>query len=137
MRSPSTYDKDGVEEYEVEHILDNQVFRNKLEYLVCWMGYGIEEDEWRLVKDIKGARRMVVEFHRRNPEVPQYISSLNFASLLFHPMANFTDTPDMVPSGWAISCHTLGQCAFKGGVNVRVCPQEHPIATHCPSSEPS
>ena len=31
--------KVGVEEYEVEHILDSQVFRNKLEYLVHWKGY--------------------------------------------------------------------------------------------------
>src|SRR5882672_6027832 len=37
----------GVEEYEVEHILDSQIFLGKLEYLVCWKGYGIEGDEWR------------------------------------------------------------------------------------------
>jgi len=90
--------KDGVKEYKVEHILDSQVFRNKLEYLVCWKGYGIKEDEWRPVEDIKGARQMVAEFHHRNPEVPQYIWSLDFASLPFHPIANFTDTPDMLPS---------------------------------------
>src|SRR5882672_2182333 len=39
--------RDGVEEYEVECILDSQIFRGKLEYLVHWKGYGIEEDEWR------------------------------------------------------------------------------------------
>jgi len=100
--------KDRVEEYEVEHILDSQVFRNKLEYLVHWKGYGIEEDEWRPVEDIKGARRMVVEFHCRNPEAPQYILTLDFASLPFCPIANFTDTPDMVLSGWAISRHMSG-----------------------------
>src|SRR5882724_10892363 len=48
--------KDGVEEYEVEHILDSRVFRNKLEYLLCWKGYRVEEDKWRLVEDVKGAR---------------------------------------------------------------------------------
>jgi len=48
--------KDRVEEYKVEHILDSQVFRNKLEYLVCWKGYGVEEDEWRLAEDVKGMR---------------------------------------------------------------------------------
>ena len=48
--------KDGVEEYEVEHILDSQVFRNKLEYLVNWKGYRVKEIEWRLAEDIKGAR---------------------------------------------------------------------------------
>ena len=48
--------KDGVKEYEVEHILDSQVFRNKLEYLVHWKGYGVEEEKWRPVEDIKGVR---------------------------------------------------------------------------------
>ena len=48
--------KDRVKEYEVECILDSRVFRNKLEYLVCWKGYGVEEDEWRPVKDVKGVR---------------------------------------------------------------------------------
>ena len=37
---------DGVEEYEVEHILDSWVFQGKIEYLICWKGYAIEEDEW-------------------------------------------------------------------------------------------
>ena len=48
--------KDRVEEYEVECILDSQVFRNKLEYLVCWKGYGVEEDEWRPAEHVKGMR---------------------------------------------------------------------------------
>src|SRR5882724_5791436 len=99
--------KDGVEEYEVEHTLDSRVFRNELEYLVCWKGYRVEEDEWRPAKDIKGARQLVLEFHHRNPEVPQYISSLDFASLPLLPISNFINTPDTVPSGWATGHHML------------------------------
>ena len=38
--------RDGIEEYEVEKILDSWIFRGKVEYLVCWKGYGVEEDEW-------------------------------------------------------------------------------------------
>ena len=38
---------DGVKEYEVEKILHSQIFHRKVEYLVCWKGYGIEEDEWQ------------------------------------------------------------------------------------------
>jgi len=37
-----------------------------------------------------------LEFHHRNPEAPQYIASLDFASLPFHPISNFTNTPDTV-----------------------------------------
>src|SRR5882724_5945164 len=94
--------KDGVEEYEVERILDSRLFRGKLEYLVRWKGYGVEEDKWRPVEDVKGSRRLVSEFHCRNLEAPQHISTLDFSNLPFRPLSNFTDTPDTVLSGWAI-----------------------------------
>ena len=110
---------DGVEEYEVESILDSQIFWGKLEYLVWWKGYGIEEDGWR-PSDVKGARRLITKFHRRNPEAPQHISAIDFSNLPFHPLTNFMDTLDTVPSGWATGQHTLGHCTFEGGVNVRV-----------------
>ena len=38
---------DSIEEYEVEKILNSQIFCGKVEYLVCWKGYDIKEDEWR------------------------------------------------------------------------------------------
>src|SRR5882724_68357 len=75
--------QDRVKEYEVEQIIDSQVFRGKLEYLVCWKGYGIEEDEWRPAKDVKGSRWLVSEFHHRNPEALQHISTLDFTNLPF------------------------------------------------------
>jgi len=93
-----------------------------LENLVHWKGCGIEEDKLRLVKDVKGSRQLVTEFHYRNPEAPQCIFTLNFTNLPFWPISNFTDTPDIVPPGWATGCHRLGGCAFEGGVNVRVFP---------------
>ena len=111
---------DRVEEYKVEHILDSWVFQGKLEYLIWWKGYGIEENEWRLSEDVKGARRPVSEFHRQNPEAPQHISAIDFSRLPFCPLTNFTDTPDTVPSDWATCQCMSGCCTFGGGVNVRV-----------------
>src|SRR5882724_11953676 len=110
---------DGVEEYEVELILDSRILRGKLEYLIHWKGYGIEEDEWRPSEDIKGARRLVSKFHHQNPEAPQHILAIDFSKLPFHTIINFMDTSDMVPVNWATSRCMLGCCAF-GGVNVRV-----------------
>jgi len=81
------------------------VFRGKLEYLVCWKGYGIEEDEWRPVKDVKGSKWLVFEFHHQNLELPQHISTLDLDNLPFFPISNFTDTPDTVPSRWATGHH--------------------------------
>src|SRR5882672_5405475 len=112
--------RDGVEEYEVECILDSRIFQGKIEYLVCWKGYGIEEDEWRPSDDVKGAKRLVSEFHQQNPEAPQHISAIDFSKLPFRPLTNFMDTPDTVPADWATGRCASGHCTFEGGVNVRV-----------------
>ena len=63
--------RDGIEEYEVEKILDSQIFRGKVEYLVRWKGYGVEEDEWRPVRDVQGSKQLVTEFHRTHPQAPR------------------------------------------------------------------
>src|SRR5882724_8137331 len=82
--------KDRVEEYKVEWILDSRLFRGKLEYLVS-------------------------EFHCWNPEAPQHICTLDFSNLPFRPLSNFTNTPDTVPSGWAMGHRVSGHHAFEGG----------------------
>jgi len=64
--SPPPIVCDGVEEYKVEQILDSQVFRSQLEYLVFWKGYGIEEDKLRLAEDVKGSRWLVSDFTTRS-----------------------------------------------------------------------
>ena len=63
--------RDGIEEYEVGKILDSRIFRRKVEYLVCWKGYGVEEDEWRPVHDVQGSKQLVTEFHCTHPQAPR------------------------------------------------------------------
>ena len=63
--------RDGIEEYEVEKILNSRIFRGKLEYLIRWKGYGIANDLWRPATDVTGAKRLVTEFHRQNPGAPK------------------------------------------------------------------
>src|SRR5882724_5411169 len=109
---------DGIEEYQIEQILDSQVFRGRLEYLVCWKGYGIKEDDWRPAGDVKGSKWLVSEFHCRNPEAPQHISTLYFANLPFHPISNLTDTPD---THWEMG-------------KVEGCPQPNEDITSSPTS---
>ena len=62
---------DGIEEYEVEKILNSQIFHGKVEYLVCWKGYGVEEDEWRPVCDVQGSKQLIAEFHCTHPQAPR------------------------------------------------------------------
>ena len=61
---------DGIEEYEVKKILDSQIFHRKVEYLVHWKGYGVEEDEWRCSRDVGGSKRLVAKFHHTHPQAP-------------------------------------------------------------------
>ena len=63
--------RDGIEAYEVEKILDSQIFHRKVEYLVCWKGYGVEEDEWRPVRDVQGSKQLIAEFHRTHLQAPR------------------------------------------------------------------
>jgi len=44
--------QDGIEEYEVDQILDSRIFYGKLEYLVRWKGYGVADDLWLPVENV-------------------------------------------------------------------------------------
>ena len=63
--------RDKIEEYEVEKILDSQILSGKVEYLVRWKGYGVEEDEWRPVCSVQGSKQLVAKFHRTHLQAPR------------------------------------------------------------------
>jgi hypothetical protein len=37
---------DGEEEYQVEEIIDERIFRQKKQYLIKWLGYPVSENSW-------------------------------------------------------------------------------------------
>ena len=43
---------DGEEHYIVEQVLDSQLMRGQLQFLVKWEGYGYEENSWIPESDI-------------------------------------------------------------------------------------
>jgi hypothetical protein len=71
--------------------LDSRIFRGGLEYLVHWKGYGAADDLWLPARNVSGAKKLVTEFHKQNPEAPQHISAAIYASLPFQPFENFTE----------------------------------------------
>ena len=62
---------DGIKEYKVKNILNSWILHGKVEYLVCWKGYGVEEDEWHPVCDVQGSKQLIAEFHRTHPQAPR------------------------------------------------------------------
>ena len=45
--------EDGLEEHIIDRILDMKKVRNQRFYLVRWVGYGHEDDEWLPHRDMK------------------------------------------------------------------------------------
>ena len=64
---------DSEEEFEVEQILNSRNFRRRLEYLVCWKGYGVEENQWIPACDAVNAPELIAEFYCCNPATLQQI----------------------------------------------------------------
>ena len=57
-------------EYQVEAILDSKIMRNKLYYLVDWLGYTPNDRTWEPAENVTNAPELVQEFHRHYPDKP-------------------------------------------------------------------
>jgi len=64
---------DNYEKYEVESILDSHHRYSKLEYLIHWHGYDINEHIWELTTNLVNALQKVYEFHQLYLDKPQFI----------------------------------------------------------------
>ena len=57
-------------EYEVAAILDSKITRNKLYYLVDWLGYSPRDRTWEPIENVTNARTLLEAFHRQYPHKP-------------------------------------------------------------------
>ena len=71
---------EGVEEYEVEEIIDSRMHRGRLEYLVHWKGYPKEDRTWEPSKNLTHAKNLVSHFHQTHPSAPRPV---NFTQVRF------------------------------------------------------
>jgi hypothetical protein len=62
---------DGVEEFEVESILNSRIRRGNVEYLVHWKGYSHEEDTWEPQGNVENSADLIRQFHRDYPSAPR------------------------------------------------------------------
>ena len=55
---------EGVEEWEVEKILNKKKMRGVVKYLIWWKGFTAEEDTWKRRENLKNAEELIEEFER-------------------------------------------------------------------------
>ena len=57
---------DGVEEYEVERILDERTRRRKTQFYVRWKGYSEASDSWEPEENVvDGAAKAIADFRKK------------------------------------------------------------------------
>jgi hypothetical protein len=66
---PPPVEIDGALEYEVQEILDSRFQGRKLEYLVLWKGYSVDERTWEPASHVEECEALE-EFLRRYPDKP-------------------------------------------------------------------
>ena len=58
-------------DYEVEKIINSQLKRGKLQYLIKWKNYPIEESTWEPKDHLEKAKSTITKFHQENPVAPR------------------------------------------------------------------
>jgi hypothetical protein len=68
---------EGVEEYEVEKVLDSRRYgrRCKPQYLIAWKGYPDSDNQWVNWDDAEGAQEVIREFKHSNPDRETHIKA--------------------------------------------------------------
>ena len=60
---------EGVEEWEVEKILNKKKIRGVVKYLIRWKGFTVEGDTWERRENLKNAEKLIEEFEQEGIEV--------------------------------------------------------------------
>ena len=64
---------EGIEEWEVEKILNKKKIRGVEKYLIWWKGFTAEGDTWERRENLKNAEELIKEFERRKVVVRRQV----------------------------------------------------------------
>ena len=70
IQPPPPIELEDGPEYEVAAILDSKIVRNKLYYLVDWLGYSPSKRTWEPRENVTNTSALLEDFHRQYPEKP-------------------------------------------------------------------
>ena len=68
---PPALQVNGVEEFEVNSILDSRIRRRKLQYYVEWVGYDVFDRSWEPLAVLTNATDAIRDFHKKYPSRPR------------------------------------------------------------------
>ena len=68
---------EGVEEWEVEKILNKKKMRGVVKYLIQWKGFMAERDTWKRRENLKNTEKLIEEFERGGIEVRRQEEEVN------------------------------------------------------------
>ena len=68
---PLALQVDGVEEFEVNSILESRIRRRKLQYYVDWVGYDVSDRLWEPAVVLTNATDAIQDFHKKCPSRPR------------------------------------------------------------------
>lgn len=62
--------KDNDDVYEVERVLATRRKSGKLEFLILWKGFRLQESTWELENNMGGSQELIDEYFENNPTRP-------------------------------------------------------------------
>jgi hypothetical protein len=88
---------EGMEEYEVEKVLDSRRYGRgcKLQYLIAWKGYPDSDNQWVNWDNAEGAQEAIREFKHSNPNHKTHIkaSTNSSCSLSYSRISSMSTSP--------------------------------------------
>ena len=88
---PEAVEVEGTPEYEGEEVLDSQLKREKLEYLVKWSGYTDDHNTWEPKLNLRNSKESINDFHKSNPSALRKLHANVYEGLVFKTFENLCE----------------------------------------------
>ena len=88
---PEAVEVEGAPKYKVEEVIDSQLKRGKLKYLVKWSGYMDDHNTWEPKSNLNDSKKAINNFHKTKPSAPHKLHANIFEGLVFKSFENLCE----------------------------------------------